>query len=236
MARREDILEHKEEILQWIEEHQSKAFICKQLHCKQETLNSYLKKMGIVYEGNKSGKGFPDASYKTAEEYAKKDCVKSHILKIKLIRDGIKEKKCEICGAFIWQGKELTLILDHINDSNHDDRLENLRWVCPNCDRQLDTFCAKNANRETFYNYKPKEEFYCADCGKPISQGAIRCVVCQGKAARKVERPSAEELKQILIDNKGNFAAVGRMFGINDNSIRKWCVKYGMSTHSGDYK
>ena len=39
----------------------------------------------------------------------------------------------------IWQGKPLTLILDHINGKNNDDRLENLRWVCPNCNRQLPT-------------------------------------------------------------------------------------------------
>lgn len=39
---------------------------------------------------------------------------------------------CSICGQEpIWQGKELTLILDHINGSNHDDRLENLRWGLP---------------------------------------------------------------------------------------------------------
>ena len=41
---------------------------------------------------------------------------------------------CSICGQEpLWCGKELTLILDHINGKNHDDRLENLRWVCPNC-------------------------------------------------------------------------------------------------------
>ena len=50
------------------------------------------------------------------------------------------EYKCSICGQEpIWQGKELTLILDHINGTNNDDRLENLRWVCPNCNQQLDT-------------------------------------------------------------------------------------------------
>ena len=44
---------------------------------------------------------------------------------------------CSICGQEpFWQNKELTLILDHINGSNHDDRLENLRWVCPNCNQQ----------------------------------------------------------------------------------------------------
>lgn len=55
------------------------------------------------------------------------------------------EYKCSICGQnHIWQGKELTLTLDHINGKNKDNRLENLRWVCPNCDRQLDTFGFKN--------------------------------------------------------------------------------------------
>jgi len=38
-----------------------------------------------------------------------------------------------------WQNKPLTLILDHINGNNKDHRLENLRWVCPNCNQQLET-------------------------------------------------------------------------------------------------
>lgn len=55
--------------------------------------------MGIEYAGNQGGKGIKtDPKYKTAEEYIKSSCVKSHILKQKLIRDGIKEDKCEICG------------------------------------------------------------------------------------------------------------------------------------------
>ena len=52
---RTDILDKKEEILQWIEEGQSKAYMCKQLGCKQETLNSYLKKMNIEQKEVKYG-------------------------------------------------------------------------------------------------------------------------------------------------------------------------------------
>lgn len=53
--------------------------------------------------------------------------------------------KCAICGQEpFWNGKELSLTLDHINGNNTDDRLENLRWICPNCDRQLDTYGSKN--------------------------------------------------------------------------------------------
>lgn len=55
---------------------------------------------------------------------------------------------CSICGQEpFWQNKPLTLILDHVNGHNHDDRLENLRWVCPNCNQQLDTTNGKNVRR-----------------------------------------------------------------------------------------
>ena len=49
---RTDILECKEQILLWISEGRSKAFIAKELHCKQETLNRYLAIMEIKYDGN----------------------------------------------------------------------------------------------------------------------------------------------------------------------------------------
>ena len=52
---------------------------------------------------------------------------------------------CSICGQKPeWQGKPLTLILDHINGNNKDHRLSNLHWVCPNCNQQLETTGSKN--------------------------------------------------------------------------------------------
>lgn len=131
---RTDILERKEEILTWIDENQSKAYMCKQLKCKPETLNSYLKKMNIDYAGNQGGRGIKTVSqYKTAEEYIQSTCVKSHILKLKLIRDGIKEEKCEICGISTWQGKDLPLELHHKDGDHYNNSMENLQILCPNC-------------------------------------------------------------------------------------------------------
>ena len=56
--------------------------------------------------------------------------------------------KCSICGQEpFWNGKPMTLILDHINGINNDNRLENLRWVCPNCNQQLETTGYKHIRR-----------------------------------------------------------------------------------------
>ena len=131
---RTDILERKEEILQWIEEGKSKAFISKKLHCKQETLNNYLKKMNIEYAGRQDwNKGQTTNKYIPAIEYIQKDNVKSHILKTKLIRDGIKESRCEICGLTTWLNKEIPLELHHIDGNHFNNQLDNLQILCPNC-------------------------------------------------------------------------------------------------------
>ena len=53
---------------------------------------------------------------------------------------------CKICGAGAkWNGLPLTMILDHINGDKHDNRVENLRWICPNCNSQLPTFAGRNS-------------------------------------------------------------------------------------------
>ena len=60
-----------------------------------------------------------------------------------LYKSGWKEYKCEICGISEWQGKELSLQLDHINGINNDNRIENLRLLCPNCHSQTETFSGR---------------------------------------------------------------------------------------------
>ncbi len=56
--------------------------------------------------------------------------------------------RCEICGTETWMGKPVPLILDHINGRASDDRLDNLRLVCCNCDAQLPTYKSKNKNSD----------------------------------------------------------------------------------------
>ena len=75
-------------------------------------------------------------------------CKNSTVSQATLRRWHIKQSdnsKCSICGQnIIWNGKQLTMILDHINGDKHDNRLHNLRWICPNCDSQLPTYAGRN--------------------------------------------------------------------------------------------
>lgn len=65
------------------------------------------------------------------------------------------------------------------------------------------------------------EKKYCIDCGIEISNTANRCNKCNQFLNRKVERPSREELKN-LIRNQ-SFLSIGKQFGVSDTAIRKWC-------------
>lgn len=66
-----------------------------------------------------------------------------------ILRDNLIPYKCDCCGFNgQWNGKELVLILDHINGINNDHRLSNLRFLCPNCNSQQDTFAGKNNKRK----------------------------------------------------------------------------------------
>lgn len=68
-----------------------------------------------------------------------------HSLKSRIRDKGLIDYNCSICNLEpVWLGKPMPLILDHINGINNDNRLENLRFVCSNCDSQLDTYKSKN--------------------------------------------------------------------------------------------
>lgn len=146
--RRTDILERKDEILEWIKEDLPNAEIARRLKCKVDTLKSYYTKMGITYSGNMSGKGIKGSSKerKSAEELAKSPTVGSHRLKLRLLEDGVKEYKCECCGLTEWNGKPIPLELHHVNGVKDDLRLENLQILCPNCHAFTDNYRGKNIN------------------------------------------------------------------------------------------
>lgn len=64
-------------------------------------------------------------------------------LKERLIKEGLKEYKCECCGITEWNNKPIALQLHHINGIHNDNRLSNLQLLCPNCHSQTDNFASK---------------------------------------------------------------------------------------------
>ena len=143
------------------------------------------------------------------------------------------EYKCSICGQLpMWNGQELTLILDHRNGVASDHRLENLRWVCPNCNQQLPTTGSRNPNRTTH-----KKIWYCQDCGVEVFKGSKRCNRCEAKSRVMPEKTmpiSRKDLKQLIYIKP--FVQIGKQFGVNDNTIRKWCDKYGLPRKTSEIK
>lgn len=68
-------------------------------------------------------------------------------LKARLIGAGLLKDECGVCGLGpVWNGKPITLQLDHINGVGNDNRLENLMVVCPNCHTQTSTFAGRNVS------------------------------------------------------------------------------------------
>ena len=165
-------------------------------------------------------------------------------LKRKLIENGIKEDKCEECGIIEWNSKKISLHLDHINGNNLDNRLENLRILCPNCHSQTETYCnnkiksctselkKNNYDNRSFIenreievrineNNERKNKKYFCSCGKEIHKYSKRCSDCDKIDQRKVkDRPSKETL--ILMIKESSLESVGRKYGVTGNSVKKW--------------
>jgi group I intron endonuclease len=83
---------------------------------------------------------------------------------------------------------------------------------------------------------KKSEELnkYCVDCGVKIAYGATRCRTCHDKHQRVVERPSREELKQLIRTTP--FTTIGKQYGVSDNAVRKWCKIYNLPSKSSEIK
>jgi len=71
----------------------------------------------------------------------------SYHLKTKLLKANLLENKCYNCSLTKWNGKYISLHLDHINGRRMDNRIENLRLLCPNCHSQTDTYAGKNKGK-----------------------------------------------------------------------------------------
>lgn len=134
-----------------------------------------------------------------------------------VLRERLLPYACVLCGLGPeWNGKLLVLRLDHKNGRRSDHRLSNLRFLCPNCDSQTDTFCGRN---------KPKRLGKTCVCGASILATSLQCRSCSQRCRpvssrpSKIQWPSNGDLIQAV--EASSYEALARKLGVSSNAIRK---------------
>lgn len=176
----------------------------------------------------------------------------------RLVDGGYKEYKCEgeNCGINEWNGKPLRLQVHHINGDHHDNRIENLQLLCPNCHTQTDTYARNNIAKTNSFkitdrvneiltgsesSFKPKdieeikkeilppkEKKYCQNCGKEIKGDGEK--YCSPECAEKARRKFEVTSEQLIKDFKEikSFTGVGKKYNVSDNAIKRRTKKLGI--------
>lgn len=205
-------------IMEMIGKKLPKFEIARVLNVKYDTLNKYLKILGIDYNGNPNRTGLPHTeARKTLEIYFKNEQkIGASALRKKLIRDGYKEAKCENCGLTEWMGLPIPLELHHKNFNHYDNSLENLQILCSCCHKQIHGYNNNNINKTTV----PK-----ISVQKRIKEK-------QAKAPKEPQYNIGEVLS--LLREHKNFTRVGKILGISDNGVRKRLKINGFPTKLND--
>ncbi len=220
----------KEELTLIVDKSRSKTEVLEQLNYRNPATPLFAKLHDRFRSDNISVDHFchtrcvePGLSF--AEYIQKHERARSQVIKRKLLKEELLPYRCALCKIGPkWNGKELVLQLDHIDGNHHHNDLPNLRFVCPNCHTQTPTFGRRN-NRKR----KPNR---CSECETIISRRSKWCQKCAAGALkhkrRKVTWPTKEELTTLIKTH--TFVALGKQFQVSDNTVRKWCISYGLPT------
>lgn len=155
-----------------------------------------------------------------------------HNLKRRLYKAGLKQRVCELCGqGEIWRGERMALVLDHANGVPDDNRLGNLRILCPNCNATLPTHCGRK-------NQVLEASRECRRCGRAFTPRSRNHKYCSAECGqrhdnrRRGPRPESRRLEwpsywQLMRDkSEMTMVAVGHKYDVSDNAVRKWIRIY----------
>jgi len=141
-----------------------------------------------------------------SEVLAKNSNYNRSALKRRLLREGLLQDECDVCRVGPeWNGKTLVLQLDHKNGDNSDNRRPNLRLLCPNCHSQTENFSGRKVTTKS----------------KSTRAGKTKAQIKSAWNRRKVKTRPDITVLQNQVDVNG-YRAVGRMYNVSDNTIRKW--------------
>ena len=138
-------------------------------------------------------------------------------LKKRLIQEGLMKNECCFCGQEpMWQGKPLSLQLDHMNGNKTDNRLDNLRLLCPNCHTQTETHSGKNRSNK------------CKDCNKRIGRSTTRCQKCANQSMPRLVKFDIDPISLAKLVWSKPTVEIAKDFGVSDVAIAKRCRKFGI--------
>ena len=175
--------------------------------------------------------------------------ITSYRLKNKLIKEGIKEQKCECCGLTEWLEQPIKLELHHLNGDNTDNRIENLQLMCPNCHTYTDNYGGKNQRlnkKEDLKKEKQKQKQidieYLQELLNEYSDINIVSEIIKVKpktisryikkynlVVKKKQPKYVKEINNMieLMKTHQNYSKVGRILGISDNAVKKRFISLG---------
>lgn len=128
----------------------SMAQACAIMNMNKNTFIKHAKRLGC-YVPNQAGKGISKINTRKIPIIdilnGKYPQYQKSKLRVRLIKEGYKEYKCEKCGLSKWLNKPIQLELHHINGNSHDHSLDNLQILCPNCHSQTDNYKIHNSKK-----------------------------------------------------------------------------------------
>lgn len=150
-------------------------------------------------------------------------------LKKRLIASGMLLNRCALCGLGPqWNGMPLRLHLDHINGISNDNRLSNLRLLCPNCHSQTPTYTGRNSS---YIKSVVEAKFCIGGCGAKVSNIGNRCHKCAAHESPNFRIAWPDPAVLIEDVNATSYVAVARKLGVSDKAVKKHIARYrGLET------
>lgn len=196
----------------------------KWLHAQIKRLNldtsHYLSPSEVGKIRHQQGKYIPQDKLSYEELFSENSKVyNGSTLRKRILKENLMEYKCASCDLTTWKNQPITLHIDHINGNHLDNRLENLRFLCPNCHSQTPTFGAKNKKEKT------KKEHFCLDCSKKIHKDSKRCSSCAAQLKGPFANLHLNESELVNIVERikqTSMSAVAKTFNVSDSALKKY--------------